>query len=119
MDASVVAPGGTVGISGDGFADSATITISLDAEALSTVQATSAGTFSTRVRIPADTPAGTHVLSATGLAADGRSQRTVSANITVSPTGASRTPDASPRPRATLARTGSDSSLPLVQAGAA
>lgn len=113
VDASVVTPGGTVGISGDGFAASAAITISLDERPLTTTTASPAGTFSARVTIPADTSAGTHVLSARGLAADGVSTRTVSATITVSPT-AGPTPSTAPLPR-----TGSSSSVPLAQGGAA
>lgn len=113
VDASVVTPGGTVGISGDGFAASAAITISLDEQPLTTTTASPAGTFSARVTIPAGTSAGTHVLSARGRAADGVSERVVSATITVSPTAGTAPPGAP------LPRTGSSNSLLLAQAGLA
>ncbi|MFZ0829524.1 MAG: PQQ-binding-like beta-propeller repeat protein [Thermoplasmata archaeon] len=63
-----VAPGGSVRVSGGGFADSEKVSLSLDGAVLVNVQATATGTFSTTVMtIPKTTAFGQASMVATGL----------------------------------------------------
>jgi Glycine rich protein/Putative Ig domain len=59
-----VQAGGSLTISGTGFADSTTLTVVLHSNpvTLGTVTTSGTGTFSIQVTIPSDTPAGTHAI---------------------------------------------------------
>ncbi len=66
--------GGTITVSGDGFAPGASLTIELhsDAVVLATVTADVTGAYSATVTIPADTAAGAHEIVVAGLGPDGQ-----------------------------------------------
>lgn len=68
-----VPPGGTMTMSGDGFAAETSVTITLESTLVTLGSTTTdgSGAFETTVTIPADTPAGSHTLKATGEAAGG------------------------------------------------
>jgi hypothetical protein len=67
------APGQTVNISGSGFADNSTVTLTLQSNPifLATVETNSSGSFSTSVTIPVGVPLGNHDIVATGVDAHG------------------------------------------------
>jgi LPXTG-motif cell wall-anchored protein len=107
LSSSVVAPGGTVTVSGEGFLPDHDVTISLGAEVLGETMTNGEGAFSAQVTVP--TQPGTYTITAT----DG--VNVLSAQVTVA-AGASNAGSVSPS--GTLPYTGSDSSLPLAQIGA-
>lgn len=71
--------GGTMTISGDGFAPGASLTIVLhsDPVALATATADANGAYSVTVTIPAGTTAGTHQIVVSGLGPDGQPRESV------------------------------------------
>ena len=124
-----VTQGGSLSVSGSGFAAGANVSISVNGTAVGTVVADGSGSFSTSVTVPADTPAGavtvvassdscdhtastgTEVLSAGGSTTPAQPANVQNAGATAKPTSvasATQTPAS-----ATLPRTGSTSG-PLV-----
>jgi hypothetical protein len=73
-----VAPGGTVTITGEGFAPGTTVTIRLGADVLATGTVRADGTFAIPVTMP--TQPGTYTLTVDGIGADGLP---VSFNVTI------------------------------------
>lgn len=67
------APGGSVTISGSGFAPGSEVTITIEStpQTLTTVFADADGSFSATVQIPTDLSLGPHTLQATGVTPDG------------------------------------------------
>jgi LPXTG-motif cell wall-anchored protein len=117
---SEVPPGGDLQIEGCCFADGSTVTITIESEprVLGTTTARADGSILARVTIPADMPAGTHTVKATGPAADGGGTLVLATVIRVSGaaqgTGGTGT-GTTGAGAGTLPRTGDDSSLPLTQ----
>ena len=109
--------GQAVTVTGSGYADRARVTLIFESTPvqLGTATTDGAGRFSTQVTIPSDATPGAHTIRATGLGADG-STVTRSARVTVLGGTASGGPAA--RSGGGLARTGSDNSISLTQAGA-
>lgn len=85
-----LAPGEEVTIGADGYAAGTAVTNTFESEpvTIGRVQASSAGAFTTKVRIPADASPGKHTLKATGLNSDGGNMRVASAAVTISGTSA-------------------------------
>lgn len=71
-----VEPGGSITLSGGGFAPNADITITLESDpvTLERTAADSSGFFEETVKIPSGTPPGTHTLKASGRAEGGGTQ---------------------------------------------
>jgi hypothetical protein len=84
LDTMTPSAGGTLALSGGGFASDTALTIELHSTpvVLGNAMSDSAGTYSTTVVIPADTVAGTHEIVVTGLGPSGE-VRTSSVTITV------------------------------------
>lgn len=82
LSRSVVAAGGSLVVAGDGFAAGAPIRMAVAGGTLATVAASSTGSFSAEVRIPASTEPGIHEVAASGAAAGGGTQ-VLSASLTV------------------------------------
>jgi LPXTG-motif cell wall-anchored protein len=101
------APGQPITIIARGFLPASTVTFDLFSAPvrLGTAVADSNGTATLTATIPASTPPGVHHIEASGTGANGQ-PRTVSIAITVTGTQ-----------RATVPRTGSNSSLPMAEIG--
>lgn len=83
VSSSVVAPGGTITVSGSGFEANQTVRITLYPEAvvLGTTTSESSGAWSATVTIPSDTALGRHTITAMDTAGD-------SASVTITVTAA-------------------------------
>ena len=109
--------GCTLTVSGSGFEAGETIDLTLHSTptGLGTTRADSSGAFSTTVSVPAATPAGTHMIIATGET----SATTASASFTVTvPTATATTIAATPVPTTATTAVTSTPSTPLPFSGA-
>ncbi len=137
---STVVPGQPITVSGCGFAAGTPVNITFESipVLLATILAplTGGDTFATSVIIPNDAPPGAHTVKATGQAADGSGTLVLSAPVQVAGAGTDTgtgagttstgagggTGDGASDGKGSgggLARTGSDSTVPLVQIGVA
>jgi hypothetical protein len=76
VSSTTVEPGGSVALSGGGFAPNADVTITLESDpvTLERTTADSSGFLEETVKIPSGTPPGTHTLKASGRAEGGGTQ---------------------------------------------
>lgn len=109
VSSTTVEPGGSVTLSGGGFAPNADITITLESDpvTLERTAADSSGFFEETVKIPSGTPPGTHTLKASGRAEGGGTQ-VLSTSIVLRSAGG---PGASGGGGGTLPFTGTDVTL--------
>ena len=111
-----VNPGQVVTVRGSGYADGAQLTLIFESTPVELGRATAdgSGSFSRDVTIPANATPGTHTIRATGLGANGSR---LEQSVRVAVLGASTTGGPAAKSSG-LARTGSDNSISLTQAGA-
>lgn len=115
-------PGSSVEVRARTFAPGSEVTITMasDPITLGTATADADGIATLVAALPADTPLGTHTVTATGVAVDG-SALAVSATVTIAAGPTCQTAGGSdtdpPAASGALPRTGDDSSVPLTKLG--
>jgi len=98
LGSTVIAPGETLLVEGHGFCPGRPVELTLEGPGvrrhLASPVADPSGSFSVRVRIPADTEPGSYTIVASGLSPDCRTPKVLSASIVVSAAGAGVAPAA-------------------------
>jgi LPXTG-motif cell wall-anchored protein len=116
LSTSVVVPGQTIGVTGEGWAAGSTVTLTFfsDPVTLGTTVPNASGDFSSSVTIPANAALGTHTVQATGASlANPAVPLTLTASLTVVASTAAPAA-AAPAPSHPLPLTGWDTRGPLL-----